>query len=182
MPSEPGFRKPSQTDRIASSLRWIAAHVFTDTRRRGLRATHHQKLDREARICRLLKHPNIVRLHDSISEEGFHYLVFDLPFKAMKSQGTGKAEAGRQGGVKHSPSSTVPSLGILTQRLQPPRRSEREQHPTLHSDPIGPLTTPPPPSATHPPLTCWSSASLIHNGLGYTVGVPACTTKWRGGE
>uniref|UniRef100_A0A8C3Y9C8 calcium/calmodulin-dependent protein kinase n=1 Tax=Catharus ustulatus TaxID=91951 RepID=A0A8C3Y9C8_CATUS len=39
---------------------------------------YHQKLEREARICRLLKHPNIVRLHDSISEEGFHYLVFDL--------------------------------------------------------------------------------------------------------
>ncbi|MGH0147655.1 UNVERIFIED_CONTAM: hypothetical protein FKN15_031524 [Acipenser sinensis] len=39
---------------------------------------YHQKLDREARICRLLKHPNIVRLHDSISEEGFHYLLFDL--------------------------------------------------------------------------------------------------------
>ncbi|XP_046709829.1 calcium/calmodulin-dependent protein kinase (CaM kinase) II gamma 1 isoform X16 [Silurus meridionalis] len=38
----------------------------------------HQKLEREARICRLLKHPNIVRLHDSIAEEGFHYLVFDL--------------------------------------------------------------------------------------------------------
>ncbi|CAF2086695.1 unnamed protein product [Rotaria magnacalcarata] len=38
----------------------------------------HQKLDREARICRQLKHPNIVRLHESISEEGFHYLVFDL--------------------------------------------------------------------------------------------------------
>ncbi|XP_077594346.1 calcium/calmodulin-dependent protein kinase type II subunit gamma isoform X11 [Stigmatopora nigra] len=38
----------------------------------------HHKLEREARICRLLKHPNIVRLHDSISEEGFHYLVFDL--------------------------------------------------------------------------------------------------------
>ncbi|KAF7648175.1 hypothetical protein LDENG_00160950, partial [Lucifuga dentata] len=38
----------------------------------------HQKLEREARICRLLKHPNIVRLHDSISEEGYHYLVFDL--------------------------------------------------------------------------------------------------------
>uniref|UniRef100_A0A8C4ZZ18 calcium/calmodulin-dependent protein kinase n=1 Tax=Gadus morhua TaxID=8049 RepID=A0A8C4ZZ18_GADMO len=33
---------------------------------------------REARICRLLKHSNIVRLHDSISEEGFHYLLFDL--------------------------------------------------------------------------------------------------------
>ncbi|KAM8858438.1 calcium/calmodulin-dependent protein kinase type II subunit gamma isoform 20-T20 [Spinachia spinachia] len=41
-------------------------------------AADHQKLEREARICRLLKHPNIVRLHDSISEEGFHYLVFDL--------------------------------------------------------------------------------------------------------
>lgn len=60
----------------------------------------HQKLEREARICRQLKHPNIgnlslnwqnsifycflrwilfsVRLHDSIPEEGFHYLVFDL--------------------------------------------------------------------------------------------------------
>ncbi|XP_062240037.1 calcium/calmodulin-dependent protein kinase type II delta 1 chain isoform X5 [Platichthys flesus] len=38
----------------------------------------HQKLEREARICRLLKHPNIVRLHESISEEGFHYLIFDL--------------------------------------------------------------------------------------------------------
>ncbi|XP_075006392.1 calcium/calmodulin-dependent protein kinase type II subunit delta isoform X1 [Calonectris borealis] len=93
-----------------------------------LSARDHQKLEREARICRLLKHPNIelyvfyssidgkqkktlnymprvslsrifavpessaegwdlpvrpvplspLRLHDSISEEGFHYLVFDL--------------------------------------------------------------------------------------------------------
>ncbi|XP_046709818.1 calcium/calmodulin-dependent protein kinase (CaM kinase) II gamma 1 isoform X6 [Silurus meridionalis] len=43
-----------------------------------LTARDHQKLEREARICRLLKHPNIVRLHDSIAEEGFHYLVFDL--------------------------------------------------------------------------------------------------------
>uniref|UniRef100_A0A673G1N8 calcium/calmodulin-dependent protein kinase n=1 Tax=Sinocyclocheilus rhinocerous TaxID=307959 RepID=A0A673G1N8_9TELE len=51
--------------------------------RESLQATYslnryHQKLEREARICRLLKHPNIVRLHDSISEEGVHYLVFDL--------------------------------------------------------------------------------------------------------
>jgi len=38
----------------------------------------YQKLEREARICRQLKHPNIVRLYDSIAEEGFHYLVFDL--------------------------------------------------------------------------------------------------------
>ncbi|XP_035997861.1 calcium/calmodulin-dependent protein kinase type II subunit gamma isoform X30 [Fundulus heteroclitus] len=45
---------------------------------RGTVSQDHQKLEREARICRLLKHPNIVRLHDSISEEGFHYLVFDL--------------------------------------------------------------------------------------------------------
>uniref|UniRef100_A0A8C7KDC5 calcium/calmodulin-dependent protein kinase n=1 Tax=Oncorhynchus kisutch TaxID=8019 RepID=A0A8C7KDC5_ONCKI len=37
-----------------------------------------EELGKEARICRLLKHPNIVRLHDSISEEGFHYLLFDL--------------------------------------------------------------------------------------------------------
>ncbi|XP_025163904.1 calcium/calmodulin-dependent protein kinase type II alpha chain isoform X22 [Harpegnathos saltator] len=37
-----------------------------------------QKLEREARICRKLQHPNIVRLHDSIQEENFHYLVFDL--------------------------------------------------------------------------------------------------------
>ncbi|XP_029695552.1 calcium/calmodulin-dependent protein kinase type II delta 1 chain isoform X3 [Takifugu rubripes] len=43
-----------------------------------LSARDHQKLEREARICRLLKHHNIVRLHDSISEEGSHYLVFDL--------------------------------------------------------------------------------------------------------
>uniref|UniRef100_A0A8C3RXR5 calcium/calmodulin-dependent protein kinase n=1 Tax=Chelydra serpentina TaxID=8475 RepID=A0A8C3RXR5_CHESE len=43
-----------------------------------LSARDHQKLEREARICRLLKHSNIVRLHDSISEEGFHYLIFDL--------------------------------------------------------------------------------------------------------
>ncbi|XP_067128959.1 calcium/calmodulin-dependent protein kinase type II delta chain-like isoform X2 [Centruroides vittatus] len=37
-----------------------------------------QKLEREARICRKLNHPNIVRLHDSIQEEGSHYLIFDL--------------------------------------------------------------------------------------------------------
>uniref|UniRef100_A0A8C1W1F0 calcium/calmodulin-dependent protein kinase n=1 Tax=Cyprinus carpio TaxID=7962 RepID=A0A8C1W1F0_CYPCA len=47
-----------------------------------LSARDHQKLEREARICRLLKHPNIVRLHESISEEGCvlvtnpHPLVF----------------------------------------------------------------------------------------------------------
>ncbi|XP_032225571.1 calcium/calmodulin-dependent protein kinase type II delta chain isoform X2 [Nematostella vectensis] len=45
---------------------------------RKLSSRDLQKLDREARICRLLKHPNIVRLHASIAEEGYHYLVFDL--------------------------------------------------------------------------------------------------------
>uniref|UniRef100_A0A3Q2X383 calcium/calmodulin-dependent protein kinase n=1 Tax=Haplochromis burtoni TaxID=8153 RepID=A0A3Q2X383_HAPBU len=44
-----------------------------------LSARDHQKLEREARICRLLKHSNIVRLHDSISEEGFHYLLVTNP-------------------------------------------------------------------------------------------------------
>uniref|UniRef100_A0A3B5M2W6 Protein kinase domain-containing protein n=1 Tax=Xiphophorus couchianus TaxID=32473 RepID=A0A3B5M2W6_9TELE len=43
-----------------------------------LRTLQKYKLEREARICRMLKHPNIVRLHESIAEEGFHYLVFDL--------------------------------------------------------------------------------------------------------
>lgn len=43
-----------------------------------LSARDYQKLEREARICRMLKHPTIVRLHDSIQDEGFHYLVFDL--------------------------------------------------------------------------------------------------------
>ncbi|CAD5226124.1 unnamed protein product [Bursaphelenchus xylophilus] len=45
---------------------------------RKLNSRDFQKLEREARICRRLKHPNIVRLHDNIQEEGFHYLVFDL--------------------------------------------------------------------------------------------------------
>ena len=43
-----------------------------------LTARDFQKLEREARVCRKLQHPNIVRLHDSIQEENFHYLIFDL--------------------------------------------------------------------------------------------------------
>ncbi|XP_062851606.1 calcium/calmodulin-dependent protein kinase type II subunit gamma isoform X5 [Trichomycterus rosablanca] len=58
-----------------STLQEYAAKIINTKK---LTARDHQKLEREARICRLLKHPNIVRLHDSISEEGFHYLVFDL--------------------------------------------------------------------------------------------------------
>uniref|UniRef100_A0A096LXK1 calcium/calmodulin-dependent protein kinase n=1 Tax=Poecilia formosa TaxID=48698 RepID=A0A096LXK1_POEFO len=54
------------------------AAKIINTKKLSARATDHQKLEREARICRMLKHPNIVRLHESIAEEGFHYLVFDL--------------------------------------------------------------------------------------------------------
>ncbi|XP_048761848.1 calcium/calmodulin-dependent protein kinase type II delta chain-like isoform X15 [Ostrea edulis] len=57
-----------------TSLEFAAKIINT----RKLSARDHQKLEREARICRALKHPNIVRLHDSIQDEGFHYLVFDL--------------------------------------------------------------------------------------------------------
>ncbi|XP_057314787.1 calcium/calmodulin-dependent protein kinase type II subunit alpha-like isoform X1 [Hydractinia symbiolongicarpus] len=53
----------------------FAAKIFNT---RKLSARDLQKLEREARICRMLKHPNIVRLHASIPEEGVHYLVFDL--------------------------------------------------------------------------------------------------------
>ncbi|XP_028397188.1 calcium/calmodulin-dependent protein kinase type II subunit delta-like isoform X2 [Dendronephthya gigantea] len=45
---------------------------------RKLSSRDLQKLEREARICRRLKHPNIVQLHASIAEESVHYLVFDL--------------------------------------------------------------------------------------------------------
>ncbi|CAF1458588.1 unnamed protein product [Rotaria magnacalcarata] len=58
-----------------SSAQEFAAKIINTKK---LSTRDHQKLEREARICRQLKHPNIVRLHDSISEEGFHYLVFDL--------------------------------------------------------------------------------------------------------
>ncbi|XP_074647809.1 calcium/calmodulin-dependent protein kinase type II delta chain-like isoform X3 [Tubulanus polymorphus] len=57
-----------------SGLEFAAKIINT----KKLSARDHQKLEREARICRLLKHANIVRLHDSIQDEGYHYLVFDL--------------------------------------------------------------------------------------------------------
>ncbi|KAM4709993.1 calcium/calmodulin-dependent protein kinase type II subunit delta isoform 7-T7 [Discoglossus pictus] len=60
--------------KISSGQEYAAKIINT----KKLSARDHQKLEREARICRLLKHPNIVRLHESISEEGYHYLVFDL--------------------------------------------------------------------------------------------------------
>uniref|UniRef100_A0AC35U7A7 Calcium/calmodulin-dependent protein kinase n=1 Tax=Rhabditophanes sp. KR3021 TaxID=114890 RepID=A0AC35U7A7_9BILA len=53
----------------------FAAKIINTKR---LSARDFQKLEREARICRKLQHTNIVRLHDSIQEEAFHYLIFDL--------------------------------------------------------------------------------------------------------
>jgi len=58
----------------SSALEFAAKIINT----KKLSARDFQKLEREARICRKLQHPNIVRLHDSIQEENFHYLVFDL--------------------------------------------------------------------------------------------------------
>ncbi|CAG0886047.1 unnamed protein product, partial [Darwinula stevensoni] len=58
----------------ATGLEFAAKIINT----KKLSARDFQKLEREARICRKLQHPNIVRLHDSIQEENFHYLVFDL--------------------------------------------------------------------------------------------------------
>ncbi|KAI3382656.1 hypothetical protein SNEBB_005399 [Seison nebaliae] len=46
--------------------------------RKRLNSRELQKLEREARICRQLDHTNIVRLHQSIPEECYHYLIFDL--------------------------------------------------------------------------------------------------------
>ncbi|XP_012553992.1 calcium/calmodulin-dependent protein kinase type II subunit alpha isoform X2 [Hydra vulgaris] len=53
----------------------FAAKIFNTKK---LSTRDLQKLEREAKICRMLKHPNIVRLHASIPEDGVHYLVFDL--------------------------------------------------------------------------------------------------------
>lgn len=53
----------------------FAAKIFNT---RKLSARDLQKLEREAKICRMLKHPNIVRLHASIPDDGVQYLVFDL--------------------------------------------------------------------------------------------------------
>lgn len=58
----------------STSLEFAAKIINT----KKLTARDFQKLEREARVCRKLQHPNIVRLHDSIQEENFHYLIFDL--------------------------------------------------------------------------------------------------------
>ncbi|EUB58891.1 Calcium/calmodulin-dependent protein kinase type II delta 2 chain [Echinococcus granulosus] len=59
---------------ISTNLEFAAKIIST----KRLATRDMQKLEREARICRRLKHPNIVRLHDSIQDENHHYLVFDL--------------------------------------------------------------------------------------------------------
>lgn len=58
----------------ATQLEFAAKIINT----KKLSSRDFQKLEREARICRKLNHPNIVRLHDSIQEEAYHYLIFDL--------------------------------------------------------------------------------------------------------
>jgi len=58
-----------------ASLIEFAAKIINTKK---LNQRDHQKLEREAKICRQLKHPNIVRLYESIPEENFHYLIFDL--------------------------------------------------------------------------------------------------------
>lgn len=45
---------------------------------RKLTSRDLQKLEREARICRLLKHHNIVRLHHVFQEDHVRYMIFDL--------------------------------------------------------------------------------------------------------
>ena len=70
------FRKFKFWNRIQKSNGEEFAAKIINTRK--LSARDHQKLEREARICRLLNHANIVRLHDSLSDDNCHYLVFDL--------------------------------------------------------------------------------------------------------
>ena len=59
---------------------WTAVIDLCHTYRHTHTYTHTdlRKLEKEERICRRLKHDNIVQLHDSISDDNFHYLVFDL--------------------------------------------------------------------------------------------------------
>ena len=47
-------------------------------RTRNMSQRELQKLEREARICRKLVHPNIVRLHQTFKDACTHYMVFDL--------------------------------------------------------------------------------------------------------
>lgn len=61
---------------VLKEARMDFAVKLLDTRKMTSRDI--QKVEREVRICRSLKHPNIVRLHSSVLEEGFYYLVFDL--------------------------------------------------------------------------------------------------------
>ncbi|KAF8565661.1 hypothetical protein P879_05599 [Paragonimus westermani] len=67
-------RAERRVGKLATGLEFASKIINT----KHLSPRDMQKLEREARICRLLKHQNIVRLHDSIQDEGFHYLVFDL--------------------------------------------------------------------------------------------------------
>lgn len=54
----------------------IFAAKIINTRR--LTSRDLQKLEREARICRMMKHGNIVRLHHVFQEDHVRYMLFDL--------------------------------------------------------------------------------------------------------
>lgn len=54
---------------------YFAAKII-NTRR--LTSRDLQKLEREARICRMLTHDNIVRLHHVFQEDHVRYMIFDL--------------------------------------------------------------------------------------------------------
>ncbi|XP_043560152.1 calcium/calmodulin-dependent protein kinase type II subunit alpha-like [Chiloscyllium plagiosum] len=60
--------------KIISGQEYAAKIINT----KKLSARDHQKLEREARICRSLKHPNIVQIHSSLKVESQHFLVLDL--------------------------------------------------------------------------------------------------------
>lgn len=59
---------------INTNLPYAAKIINT----RRLTSRDLQKLEREARICRMLKHPNIVQLHHVFQENHVRYMVFDL--------------------------------------------------------------------------------------------------------
>ncbi|KAF0986666.1 hypothetical protein HZS_7236, partial [Henneguya salminicola] len=58
-----------------ATLKEYAAKIFDSKK---LDSRELKKLEREAKICRILKHPNIVQLLDVYSETKYHYLVFEL--------------------------------------------------------------------------------------------------------
>ena len=77
MPLYSEFKTLNKTDK--SSISKIMDKLKSDLKQNDFHGSYFDRgAEREARICRKLQHPNIVRLHETIQEESFHYLVFDL--------------------------------------------------------------------------------------------------------